>query len=237
VLPGLPGAWHRVTLRELLQHRSGLPDYSSSPALARRLQRAPRLTIPPGRLLRYVWRQPLQFPPGSRYKYDNSDNVTVAMMAEAVTGRSCNALLRALVYRRAGLRQTSLPSGFRLPHPYLHGYLLQPGQAAEDVSEALTASAAWASGGMVSTPAETNTFIRAYLAPRFPPGPGRPAALRGGPLGPARPRRERRRPGHLPVPDPVRHRVRAYRNSPATPSSAPPSWAVPIPSPSRRPSS
>jgi D-alanyl-D-alanine carboxypeptidase len=116
------------------------------------------------------------------------------MMAEAVTGRSYNSLLGTLVYQRAGLSQTSLPSGFRMPGPYLHGYQLEPGQPPVDVSEALTASAAWASGGMVSTPAEMNTFIRDYLAPLFftrhtqadqlrfvagnssPPGPGTNAA-------------------------------------------------------------
>jgi D-alanyl-D-alanine carboxypeptidase len=166
-LPGLPRAWHRVTLAEMLQHRSGLPDYTSSPALARRLQRAPRGFIPPRRLLRYVWHEPLQFRPGSRYKYDNSDNTAVALMARAVAGRSYRALLRRLVYRAAGLRQTSLPAGFRLPRPYLHGYALHPGQPAEDVSEVLSASSAWAAGGMVSTPADTNRFIRAYLGTRF----------------------------------------------------------------------
>jgi D-alanyl-D-alanine carboxypeptidase len=194
LLPGLPRAWHRVTLRELLQHRSGLPDYTASKALARRLQRAPHRTIPPRQLLRYVWHQPLQFVPGSRYKYDNSDNVMIAMMARAATGRSYRALLRTLVYRPAGIRQTSLPAGFRLPRPYLHGYALEAGHRVQDVSEALTASAAWAAGGMVSTPADTSRFIRAYLADRFfsrqtqaaqlrfvagssePPGPGTNAA-------------------------------------------------------------
>jgi D-alanyl-D-alanine carboxypeptidase len=194
VLPGLPPAWHAVTLRELLQHRSGLPDYTESPALGRRLQRAPRAYIPPRQLLRYVWHKPLQFAPGTRYRYDNSDNVVAAMMARAVTGRSYRALLQALVYRPAGLRATSLPAGFRLPRPYLHGYALAAGRPAEDVSEALSPSAAWASGGLVSTPADMNRFIRAYLAPRFfsrrvqgaqlrfgpgssqPPGPGRNAA-------------------------------------------------------------
>ncbi len=194
VLPALPRAWHRVTLRELLQHRSGLPDYTSSKALQRRLARFPRATIPPNQLLRYVWNKPLRFRPGSRYQYDNSDNVVAAMMAEAVTHQSYNELLRTLVYRPAGLSQTSLPSGFRLPRPYLHGYLLEPGRGPEDVSEALTASAAWASGGIVSTPAEMNAFIRDYLAPLFftrqtqaaqlrfvagnsdPPGPGTNAA-------------------------------------------------------------
>ncbi len=190
VLPSLPRAWHRVTLRDLLQHRSGLPDYTKSTALRERLERYPRATILPDQLLRYVFGKPLQFRPGSRYKYDNSDNVAAAMMAEAVTGLSYDTLLRTLVYQRARLSQTSLPSGFLLPSPYLHGYQLQPGQSPRDVSEALTASAAWASGGIVSTPAEMNAFIRDYLAPLFftrqtqgaqlsfvpgsssPPGPG-----------------------------------------------------------------
>jgi D-alanyl-D-alanine carboxypeptidase len=190
VLPALPRAWHPVTLQDVLQHRSGLPDYTKSKALQERLARYPRATILPDQLLRYVFGKPLQFRPGSRYKYDNSDNVVAAMMAEAVTGRSYNPLLRTLVYQPAGLSQTSLPSGFRMPRPYLHGYQLEPGQPPEDVSEALTASAAWASGGIVSTPAEMNTFIRDYLAPLFfsrqtqaaqlsfvpgsssPPGPG-----------------------------------------------------------------
>ncbi len=193
-LPALPRAWHRVTLREMLQHRSGLPDYTSSPALARQLQRHPHRIIPPGRLMRYVWHQPLQFPPGRRYQYDNSDNTVIALMARAATGRSYRALLRSLVYRPAGLGRTSLPAGSRLPRPYLHGYALEAGHPAEDVSEALSASALWAAGGIVSTPADTNRFIRAYLAPRFfsrptqaaqlqftagnsdPPGPGTNAA-------------------------------------------------------------
>lgn len=190
VLPALPRAWHRVTLQDVLQHRSGLPDYTKSKALRQRLARYPRATILPDQLLRYVFGKPLQFLPGSRYKFDNSDSVVAAMMAEAVTGRSYNSLLSTLVYQPAGLSQTSLPAGFRMPRPYLHGYQLEPGQPPEDVSEALTASAAWASGGIVSTPAEMNTFIRDYLAPLFftrqtqaaqlsfvpgnssPPGPG-----------------------------------------------------------------
>ena len=193
-LPWLPRAWHRVTLREMLQHRSGLPDYTSSKALARRLQRTPRRPIAPRQLMRYVWHEPLRFRPDSRYEYDNSDNTVIALMARAAAGRSYRALLRTLVYRPAGLRQTSLPAGYRLPRPYLHGYVLQPGHETEEVSEVYTASAAWAAGGLVSTAADTNLFIRAYVTPRFfsrrvqaaqlrfgpgnsyPPGPGANAA-------------------------------------------------------------
>jgi hypothetical protein len=43
----------------MLQHRSGLADYTASKALARQLQHAPHQIIPPGRLMRYVWHRPL----------------------------------------------------------------------------------------------------------------------------------------------------------------------------------
>jgi D-alanyl-D-alanine carboxypeptidase len=169
VLPRFPAAWRAVTLADLLWHRSGLPDYSASPALLRRVLRAPRRPIAPMALLRYVWNQPLRYRPGTRYRYDNSDNVVAAMMARAVTHRGYRFLLRTLVFGPAGLRQSSLPSGFAMPRPYLHGYLLAAGQPAADVSEALTASIAWASGGIVATPDDLSRFVRDYLAGRFFP--------------------------------------------------------------------
>jgi D-alanyl-D-alanine carboxypeptidase len=79
-------------------------------------------------------------------------------MTRVVAGRGYRALLRSLVYRPAGLGQTSLPAG--------------------DVSEAVSAPAARAAGGLVSTPADTNWFIRAYLAPRFSSRPTQAAQLR-----------------------------------------------------------
>jgi len=145
--PGL-AACHATRVAAAPQRPARLQRQQST---GTRLQRAPHQAILPGRLLHYVWHEPLQFRPGSRYKYDNSDNVATAMMARAAADRSYRALLRILVYRPARIRHTSLPAGFRLPRPYLHGYSLERGQPAQDVSEALTASVAWATGGMVST--------------------------------------------------------------------------------------
>lgn len=190
-LPHLPEAWHKVTLRHLLQHRSGLPDYTEDPEFQELLASDPRREFDPHTLLDIVAGQPLMFPPGSRYRYDNSDNIAVALMAEAVTGVPYEELLRRLVYRPLGLRRTSLPHGYLLPGPYLHGYAVGPGQQPEDVSTVLSASAVWASGGVVATPHELNVFMRAYAGGRMvshrtrtqqtrwvdgisgPPGPGR----------------------------------------------------------------
>ncbi|MFJ6940232.1 serine hydrolase domain-containing protein [Streptomyces sp. NPDC101132] len=164
VLPGQPAAWHEVTLRQLLQHTSGLPDFSASPEFRAILIADPHHVFDSRRLLDFVADQPLLFRPGALYEYSNSDNIAVALMAEAVTGRRYEDLLRELVYRPLGLRRTSLPEGFRLPQPYIHGYetTVEP---PEDVSELFGTSGSWASGGVVSTPRELGVFIRAYGGP------------------------------------------------------------------------
>ncbi|MER7763721.1 serine hydrolase domain-containing protein [Streptomyces sp. NPDC097619] len=165
VLPDQPADWHAVTLRQLLQHTSGLPDFSADPEFLAILQADPRHVFDPRTLLDYVADEPLLFTPGRLYEYSNSDNIAVALMAEAATGRRYEDLLRELVYRPLGLRETSLPLGYRLPRPYLHGYDVTPPAAPEDVSEAIGASGVWASGGIVSTPDELGAFIRGYGGP------------------------------------------------------------------------
>ncbi|CAL9618550.1 serine hydrolase domain-containing protein [Streptomyces sp. enrichment culture] len=160
-LPRLPAAWGAVTLRQLLGHTSGLPDYTEDPAFLSLLADDPRHRFDSRRLLDFVAGEPLRFRPGSRYRYSNSDNIAVALMAEAATGTRYERLLRDLVYRPLGLRRTSLPQGYRLPEPYLHGYEVTP-PPPEDVSELLSASGVWASGGIVSTPADMTRFVRGY---------------------------------------------------------------------------
>nr|WP_246214218.1 serine hydrolase domain-containing protein [Kitasatospora viridis] len=161
-LPALPAAWGAVTLRQLLNHTSGLPDYSSAPAFGNLLRADPHHVFDPRHLLDFVADKDLGFTPGSQYRYSNSDNIAVALMAEAVTGQRYEALLARQVYRPLGLTGTSLPGGYRLPSPYLHGYDVPLDEPAEDVSTQFGASGAWASGGMVSTPGDFGAFMAAY---------------------------------------------------------------------------
>jgi D-alanyl-D-alanine carboxypeptidase len=193
-LPKLPAAWGAVTLPELLQHTSGLPDFSASDAFRKLVVADPRRRFDSRQLLSFIASEPLLFKPGTQYQYSNSDNIAVALMAEAATGRTYEDLLKSLVFTRLGLHDTSLPTGFELPKPYMHGYLVPLTGAPEDVSTALGASGAWASGGIVSTPNDLDTFIKAYAGPELisrstrkqqqnvvagssePPGPGANAA-------------------------------------------------------------
>ena len=69
----------------------------------------PHVPLASEQLLGFVTNEDLQFTPGTRFKYDNSDNVVAALMSEAATGRSHSGLWDALVYEPVGLVQTSLP--------------------------------------------------------------------------------------------------------------------------------
>lgn len=162
-LPDLPAAWHPVTLRQLLNHTSGVPDYTEDPDFAAAFSADPQAQIPPRELLDFVADQPLAFAPGSAYRYSNSDNIIVALMAEAVTGAPYETLLATYVYSRLDMKDTSLPSTSPLPEPFIHGYDVAPGEQPEDISTAISPSGAWASGGIVSTPADLNRFVRGYV--------------------------------------------------------------------------
>jgi D-alanyl-D-alanine carboxypeptidase len=160
-LPGLPRAWSRVTLRELLQHTSGIPDYTRSKALITAVQKSPHKAPRPVVLLSFAPKR-LNFTPGSKYEYSNSDNVVVGLMVQAATGKSYESQLRERVFASLGLARTSLPRGIALPTPFVHGYAVAPPKPPVDVTHALAAGWAWASGGVVSTLRDTNAFIRGY---------------------------------------------------------------------------
>ncbi|WP_329352685.1 beta-lactamase family protein [Streptomyces sp. NBC_01261] len=163
-LPHQPRAWRKVTLRQLLQHTSGLPDFSESTRFRSLLQADPHRHFDSRRLLDFVAGEPLRFTPGSQYRYSNSDNIAVALMAEAATGTRYEDLLRHDVYKPLGLHDTSLPLGYEMPEPYMHGYAVGGAAGPEDVSEAIGMSGVWASGGITSSPRDLTAFISGYAA-------------------------------------------------------------------------
>ncbi len=194
-LGGMPAAWGSVTVRQMLNHTSGLPDYTQSKGFAEQAKKDPRGFVSPQKIIGWVRGEPLEFAPGSDYEYSNTDNIVVGLIAEAVTGQSYAKDLDDIVFKPAGLSQTSFPTKPALPKPFIHGYAVEVGEPPTDISTFLSPSGAWASGAIVSTPRDLNAFIRADLGLKFfsaaqqeeqmrfvpggqssPPGPGQNSA-------------------------------------------------------------
>jgi len=188
-IPGVLPAADPVTLQQLLQHTSGLADYIRDPVFVEQLLADPTRYFSPAQLTGFVREEPLEFAPGSRYHYSDTDNIAAALIEEAASGLSYEQLLAKRVFGPLGMRESSLPSTPKMPRPFMHGYDVEPGKKPEDVSELLNPAGAWASGGIVSSPIDLSRFARAYvptvlrasrgLAGAFrpgsssPPGPGK----------------------------------------------------------------
>ena len=165
--PDLPAAWGAVTVRQLLNHTSGVPDYTKSDGFVKQFQTAPKAYVSPAKIISWVARDKLVFRPGSRYEYSNTDNIVIGLIAEKVTSRGYGTLLDDFVFGPLGLGETTFPRSTPLPRPFIHGYVVEPGKKPDDVSTLLSPSGAWASGAIVSTPRNLSTFMRGYVSGRL----------------------------------------------------------------------
>ncbi|MEU1171830.1 serine hydrolase domain-containing protein [Streptomyces microflavus] len=154
----------RITVRQLLQHTSGLPEYTSHLGDDARYY-APR------ELLATALRHPADFDPGKSWKYSNTNYVLAGLIVQKVTARPLADEIDRRVIKRIGLRHTYFPApgdaSIREPHP--HGYYQESTQTPlRDITET-DPSWGWAAGQMISTNSDLNRFFTALLAGRLLP--------------------------------------------------------------------
>ncbi|WP_328458479.1 serine hydrolase domain-containing protein [Amycolatopsis sp. NBC_00438] len=160
-LPGLLPD-RRITVRQLLQHTSGLYNYTddldlSDPEALR------HRGADPAELVAMTVKHPALFPPGTSWSYSNTNYIVAGMLAERVTGHALGDEIAHRITRPLGLRDTYLPrrGDEKLPAPHAVGYVPIDGNLV-DFSD-YDATIAGAAGGLVSTPADLDRFYGALL--------------------------------------------------------------------------
>ncbi|MEX2981018.1 serine hydrolase domain-containing protein [Streptomyces sp. C36] len=151
-----------ITVRQLLQHTSGLPNYSDY--LGDDIRH-----YEPGELLDIAFRHKADFAPGTNWKYSNTNYVLAGLIVQKVTGRPIAEEVDQRIIKHIGLRHTYFPAPgdatIREPHP--KGYYQESaGAPLRDVTE-MDHSWAWAAGQMISTDSDLNRFFGALLAGRL----------------------------------------------------------------------
>ncbi|MFI5492494.1 serine hydrolase domain-containing protein [Actinoplanes sp. NPDC051859] len=151
----------QITVRQLLQHTSGLTDYVkhlpfADPGLRTRY-------FEPRDLIDLALAHPADFPPGAKWAYSNTNYVALGLLVQKVTGRPIAEEITQRVIRKAGLRHTYFPpvgeQVIRERHP--HGYT-DLGAGRFDATD-LDPSWGWAAGQMVGTPSDLRKFFTALL--------------------------------------------------------------------------
>lgn len=150
-----------ITVRQLLQHTSGLADYDDV-LLANGVFPLQHTYFDPYALLDMGLSQPGKAP-GSEWAYSNTNYVLAGLIIEKVTGRPLNEEITTRVIERIGLRNTYLPGlgEQTIQGCHLKGYHTDtPGGELRDITE-LDTSWGWAAGQVIGTPSDLNRF---YLA-------------------------------------------------------------------------
>jgi D-alanyl-D-alanine carboxypeptidase len=172
-LPGLLPYEAEPTVREVMQHRAGLPDFLFHlyASLVTEGDMADvyanhRTYFSPEELVALGVQDPLLFEPGEGWAYSNTGYTALGMLIEEVTGNSLGTELRERIFEPAGLGDTYFPrpesSGIRGPHlvPYLSTG--EEDRPYFDTSR-LSSSQLWAGGGVVSTMGDLDDFYDALL--------------------------------------------------------------------------
>lgn len=95
----------KITVRMLLNHTSGVPEYNFVPAYVAFLLQHPTYFHQPVEYLNYIDKKPLDFIPGSKYSYRNTNFLLLSMIADAITGNHAK-FIRETIFNPLGLTQT-----------------------------------------------------------------------------------------------------------------------------------
>ncbi|MFH8367240.1 serine hydrolase domain-containing protein [Streptomyces sp. NPDC018031] len=161
-----------ITLRQLLQHTSGLYDYLDDPGFRAKYTGTAFFDhrfdgATPEELVRTGLAHEPRFAPGAGWDYSNTNYILAGMVIEKVTGNTYAEEVERRIIRPLGLDGTTLPgTAPSIPGP--HGrhystlYVSDPDPQVHDVTE-LDPSVSGASGELISTARDLNVFFRALL--------------------------------------------------------------------------
>lgn len=158
-----------ITVRQLLQHTSGLPSYTDHLGLEN-FDEVRHTFFQPHDLLATALAHPAEFAPGTEWKYSNTNYLLAGLLIERVTERPVQEQITERVIEKAGLRHTywPQPGDQTLREPHAHGYALDNPRSREviDVTE-MDPSWGGAAGQLISTPSDLARFARVLIDGRL----------------------------------------------------------------------
>jgi D-alanyl-D-alanine carboxypeptidase len=174
-LPGVVPDGHRITVRHLLNHTSGLYDVLRTlpmPPSQEFMDNRWRTWTATELAARALAHPPTFEPPGSAFAYSNTNYILLGQIVEKATGRSYGKEIERRIIRPLRLGHTAVPGTspwIRGPHP--HGYVRieRDGEPALLDYTEMNPSVMGAGGEMISTTRDINRFFAALLGGRVLP--------------------------------------------------------------------
>ncbi|MGV9666104.1 serine hydrolase domain-containing protein [Nocardia niigatensis] len=180
--PGVPNG-DRITLAQLAEMRSGLYNYTFDHDFSAAIDKDPQRVWKPEELLAIAFAHPVDFQPGEKFEYCNTNTILLGLVIEKVTNMPVAESFRQRIFEPLGLKNTSFPAvtDSSIPDPHPQGYTfgtmvstidtfeLPPEQQAAAKAGTLlpndqttsSPSWAWTAGAAISTVDDMTTYTKA----------------------------------------------------------------------------
>ena len=156
-----------ITVRMLLNHTSGIPEYNENPAFVSQVILHPLDYFTADDCLKSIANEQPQFAPGSKYVYTNTNYLLLSLIGDAITGDHA-AYIRKNIFERLGLKNTY----YNIDHDYLNNLYLP--QSYWDVFnngkpvnitpfQAETVASSKGDDGIVCTPVDAVKFFKGLM--------------------------------------------------------------------------
>lgn len=157
----------QITVRMLLNHTSGVPEYNDNPTFVSQVMLHPLDYFTADDCLKSTANEPQQFAPGSKYLYTNTNYLLLSLIGDAITGDHA-AFIKKNIFEPMGLVNTYYAGN----HDYLNGLYLP--ESYWDVFnnekpvnitpfQAETVASSKGDDGIICTPADAVKFFKGLM--------------------------------------------------------------------------
>ncbi len=144
-LPDVPKTWEKITLANLLGHTSGIPSFTDMKEFGT-WRMNPHTTDEELALFKD---KPLEFEPGSKFAYSNSNFEVLGAVIEKTSGKKYGDMLRERIFEPLGMKDSGLDSDELVLAKRAEGYM--PGPKGLQVARSESMTVPWAAGSIYST--------------------------------------------------------------------------------------
>ncbi|WP_058480277.1 serine hydrolase domain-containing protein [Legionella waltersii] len=152
-----------LTVRQLLQMRSGIPNYTDSDAYYELIDKLDEKEWTAQRCVKLVYDEKPNFKPGSSYEYCNTNYLLLQLIVEEATGKSYAAAIREKILKPLNMKNTFIEIHESTNENYLYtnGYTVEDNKLT-DVTD-YNDGFGLADGGIISDAEDMKTFVQALL--------------------------------------------------------------------------
>jgi len=144
-VPDAPAAWDKITIYNLLTHTSGIPNFTAFPEYRTNEWEDAK----PVELVARFKDKPLDFEPGTEYRYSNSGYILLGYILEQVSGQSYSDFVQQNLFTPLGMKDTGVDRNTSVLLRRAQGY--EPHTGGPKVASYINMSIPFSAGSLYST--------------------------------------------------------------------------------------